>query len=242
MKKTLSLLLALLLTITLAACGGKGNTENADNQGKSNTENEDNQDKSNTENKDNQGKNDHKEDTQLRPGTVEGSTYTSQFLGIRFVAEGDWVIADDEQMAELSGIVRDSFTDEKIQEQLEKGGTVMDLYAVNQADGSNLNIQLQKLSVLNGGLMSVDAFADASMKELPSTLASAGITVEKVEKTKVSFAGEEHVALVLEGVVQGIPLYETMVLIKSGSYVGFVTATTFHENRTSELLAMCTAL
>jgi hypothetical protein len=150
----------------------------------------------------------------------------------------DWVIADDEQLAQLSGLVKESFTDEEIRDQIEKGGSVTDLYALNQADGSSLNITIQKLSLVSGMLVTEDAYAEANLKQLPDALASASITVDKLEKTKVTFVGEEHVALALEGTIQDVPLYETLVMVKTGSYIACITAATFFEDTTADLLDM----
>ncbi len=171
-------------------------------------------------------------------GTVVDNTYSSQFLGIRLTMNDDWMIADKTQLAELSGLVMDSFTDEDVKAQIEKGGSVMDLYALNQADGSSININLQKLSLISGTLVSEDDYAETNLKQLPEVLASSGITVDKLEKTKVTFVGQEHVALALEGTIQEIPLYETIVLVKTGPYIACVTAASYFEDTTGNLLAM----
>ena len=200
MKKVMSLILALLLTVSLAACGGKS------------------------------------DEPDLHRGTVDGDTYTSEFLGLKLTVDEDWVIADDEQLAEHSGVVKESFTDEEIRAEIEKGGSVTDLYALNQADGSSVNITIQKLSLVSGMLATEDAYAEANLKQLPDVLADGGITVDSLEKTKVTFAGKEHVALTLEGTVQELPLYETIVIVKAGSYISCITAATFFEDTTADLL------
>ena len=178
-----------------------------------------------------------KEDTaQLHRGTVSGNTYTSDSLKVKLALDDTWEIADDEQMAELSGFVVDSFDDEHLKEQLENGGVVYDLYAVNQTDGSSLNIGIQKLSAMSGLLATEDAFAEANIKQLPEQLAAGGITVDNIEKTTVEFAGKTHTALALSGSVQDIPLYETMALVKQGSYLYVITAATFYEDTSATLL------
>ena len=233
MKKTISVFLALLLALSLMACGGKPAQQQAPAPGSS-TE------PAQEQTPDQPGSTEPAQEQapDLHRGTVEGNTYTSDYLGIRLTADGDWVIADEEQLAELSGMVLDSFTDKDVKAQLEKGGNVMDLYVLNQVDGSSVNVTLQKLGLFNGGMMNEDAYADANLKQLPDVLASSGITVDKIEKTKVTFAGQERVALTLEGTVQGYPLYETMVLIKVSSYISCITAASYFEDSTPDLLAM----
>ena len=39
-----------------------------------------------------------------------------------------------------------------------------------------------------------------------------------------SFAGEDHVSVLISGNYSGMPIYERMVLLKAGNYMGVVTA------------------
>lgn len=178
-----------------------------------------------------------KEQPQLYRGTVEGNTYTSESLGVVLKLDDTWDIADDAQIAELSGIVTDSLDNEKIREQMENGSVVYDLYAANK-DGSSINITIQKLNLMGSALVTEDAFAEANIKQLPDTLAAAGIKVSNIEKTTVKFAGQDHLALKLSGEVQGLPLYETMVLVKNGSYIFVITNAAFLEDTTPNLVAL----
>lgn len=203
MKKMVSLLLALAMVVSLAACGGKSPET--------------------------------PKTAELCRGTVEDNTYTSEFLHVTLTLDDSWQIADDEAMAELSGLVADSFSDESVKNQLEKGGVVYDLYAM-RSDGASLNIAIQKLGLANGAMMTEDAFAEANMKQLPDVLASSSIKVIDIQKSTFPFAGTEHVSLILTGSVQDVPLYETMVVVKTGSYVSLITAATFQNDGTAELL------
>ncbi len=62
--------------------------------------------------------------------------------------------------------------------------------------------------------------------------------MDNVEKATVSFAGADHAALKLTGEIQGIPLCETIVLVKNGPYIFVITAATFYEDATADLLAL----
>ena len=202
MKKMITLLLALAMVFSLAACGKSADTPKT---------------------------------AELHRGTVEGNTYTSDFLNVTLTLDDSWEIADDEAMAQLSGMVVDSFSDEDVKKQVENGSVIYDFYAM-RSDGASLNIAIQKLGLTNGALMTEDAFAEANLKQLPDVLASSNITVTDIQKTTFSFAGTEHAALTLTGTVQNIPLYETMSVVKIGSYVALITTATFYEDGTAELL------
>jgi hypothetical protein len=177
------------------------------------------------------------EQTQLQRGTVEGNTYSSDSLNVVLPLNDTWEIADEEQIAEMSGMVADTFDNEEIKERLENGSVVYDFYALRY-DGASLNITIQKLNLIGSALVTEDSYADTNLKQLPETLAAAGIKVDGIEKDTVEFAGQEHVALKLSGEVQEVPLHETMVLVKSGSYIFLITAATFYEDTTADLLAL----
>lgn len=245
LKKLFALLLALVLTLSLAACGGKtapadDKTPTQNNETTDNTqEAEDTGDSQNPDNTGDSQNTDNPDQVEFRRGTVEGNTYTSDFLGITATLDENWIIANDEQLAQLGGLVSDSFKDEDIKKLLENGSTVYEFYALNQTDNSSVNITVQDLGSLGGIMVDEDAYADANLKGLPEVLSDGGITVTKLEKTTVAFAGSTHAALTLEGTVSEVALYETIVLLKNGPYMAVVTAASFDEaNPPANLLAL----
>ena len=247
LKKISALLLALVLVLGLAACGGKKAPAPADDKTPTqsgettdNTQETENTDvPQNTENTGDSQNTDSVDEVEFQRGTVDGSTYTSDLLGITATLDENWIIASDEQLAQLGGLVVDSFEDEDVKKLLSDGSTVYEFYALNQKDNSSVNITVQELGRLGGIMVDEDAYADANLKSLPEVLSSGGITVTKLEKTTVEFAGSTHAALSLEGTVNDVALYETIVLLKNGPYMAVVTAASFDEaNPPVNLLAL----
>ena len=228
LKKTIALLLALLLMGSLAACGGK-RAPASDNPPPA--ENSQEEQTPANEPEPSEGSQPPKETTPaFQPGAVEENTYTSDFLGLTLTLEEGWIIADQEQLAQLGGLVSESIDDEVLRKQLADGGVIYDFYALNAADNSSINITVQELGSLGGLLIDEEAYAEANLKALPDAMASAGITVDKLEKTTVRLAGADRIALALEGKVKGVPLYEVIVPVKSGACIACVTAATYSKD------------
>ena len=160
---------------------------------------------------------------------MEEGVYTNASLGLTAELGEDWLVADDQQLAQLAGVVSDTFVSEQLQDALESGSTVYDLYALRKTDGASLNVTVQDLGRLGGIMVDEDYYADVNMENLPEAMASGGVTVEKLEKTTLEFAGETHTALLMESTVGSTKLYQTMALVKVGSYMVCVTATSYDE-------------
>lgn len=171
-------------------------------------------------------------------GTVSGQTYTSEFLGVTATFDQAWHIASDEEMAQLSGETAEAMDNAKYQEALENGKLVYDLYAMDGNTGSSVNINVEKLGALGGAVVTEEAYVDASLKTLEEDLAGAGIQVSSTEKVTLTFAGAEHLGIRLQGTIQGVDLYETLVVLKCGGYIACVTASTFLDDTTDTILAL----
>ena len=80
-------------------------------------------------------------------------------------------------------------------------GAIMDMYAMS-SDGHSLNVVLENLNVLQSIALTEKAYAEATVGQLPAALESMGIKNVTAEITEMTFAGENHVAIKLHGILQ----------------------------------------
>ena len=93
-----------------------------------------------------------------------------------------------------------------------------------------------------GAYLDEEGYVDASLTTLPDQLTTAGSTDLAAAKTTVSFAGAEHYAIAVSAVVQDVPVYELMACVKIDDYVAVITACTYGEDTTADILAAFQAL
>lgn len=174
-------------------------------------------------------------------GVVEGNTYTNTFLGITVTLGADWFFANDEEMAQIRGMTVDAMTDEKLAEQLETNGAMMDMYAMS-SDGHSLNVVLENLNVLQSIALTEKAYAEATVGQLPAALESMGIKNVTAEITEMTFAGENHVAIKLHGILQDYDFYETLLILKQGNYMACITVGCYDADTAGSILEQFTAI
>ena len=212
-KRISALLLALVLTMSLAACGADDTDPDTD------------------------GTTPKKE---FSVGVTEGSTYTNEFFGFTATLDG-WTFLTRDELNQLSGQVVDILDNATVNEAYASGKVVMEMYAGDVA-GSTVSVTVENLGDVNGAKYDEDGCTEASMTALPTQMAAAGYTNVAVEKATVTFAGAEHSGIRVTAEYQGVPLYETLALVKVGNYVASVTFASFETDTTAEIMSNFKAL
>ena len=174
-------------------------------------------------------------------GVVEGNTYTNSFLGITATLDENWTFANDEEMAQIRGMTMDAMNDESLSQMLETSGAVMDMYAMD-TEGRTLNIMLENLNILQSVALTEKAYVDATVGQLPSVLENMGFANVTAEPTEMIFAGESHAAVKIHASVQGVEFFETMVVVKQGNYIACVTVASYGQDTTANVLEQFTAI
>lgn len=206
-KRISTLLLALLLlTVSLAACGADDDTDAKDPTPQK----------------------------EFSVGVTEGNTYTNEYFGFTATLDG-WTFLSRDELNQLSGQVVDILDDDTVNEAYASGNVVMEMYAADSA-GNTVNITVENPGDVNGAKYDEAGCAEASVVALPDQMAAAGYTNVAVEKTTVTFAGAKHSGLRVSAELQGVPLYETLALVKVGNYVASVTFATFETDTTAALM------
>lgn len=232
MKKLIVLLLAAAMLLSLAACAGKQTDKNDTTEAPS-TEAPSTEAPS-TEAPSTEAPTDEPSDELLG--------YANEDMGVRFDVPTDWFVADEATLAQLNGATKELFTDEDIAAQLESSGTAMIFYAQTEDGMQTLNITAENLSLLYTLSLDEEGYIEAALPTLESTLAASGFEDIQIEKSTTTFLGSEHPCISVTVSIQGIPLYETLVPVKSGSVVYSITAASFQTDNTPDMLARFTAL
>ena len=224
MKRLLCILLTLAMFFALAACGGgKSGAPATEAPAPAETA-----------------------EPELSAGDLIGEkgerSYVNKALKIRADLPEDWILLTNEETAEVMGYAREMVTDEEIARMLEESGAVCDFYAMAADNsGSNLNIQLQSFSFLQGAAVSEQALADASLDQVRQSLESIGMEDVKPTVENFSFAGKEHASIACSSTYMGVPLFERQVFVKVGRYIGIVTSFGFSQEDADSFLGFFSA-
>ena len=215
MKKKNSLLALLLAALMLLAvgCGGAGDKEPEQEA----------------------------EKKEYAAATVENGVYTSEFAGLTATLDQNWQVLTQEEIAQIAGLTAAMVTDEDLKNALNSGETVYDLYAMT-ATGATVNITVGDLGLIYGKLLDMKTLAQSVADQLVPAFTSMGFENTTAEIATVPFAGAQETAVVVSGQLQGVNMYEVLVCKKVGNYVYTITACTYGEDGTADILALFQSL
>ena len=228
MKKIMALLLAALMMFMLVSCGddtkvrgeiGGNDATNSDAAASESTDSE----------------------TDLELGSSSNNTYENKFLGIGCKLDSNWTFLSDAEIREANNLTQDLLDDE-LAEQLENASVIYDMQATKADSSANIVLNIEKLSTIQGAIMSEDEYATNAIDGLVQGLESAGLTNVKATKVSANFAGGTHAAIDVSGEVSGVTVYEKIVCYKKGKYIAAIAFASYIDNTTEEMLSYFYAL
>ena len=154
-------------------------------------------------------------------GSVSGNTYENKYIGLGFEAPEGWTFFDDSQLAELTGITTDMIDNESVNNALENGIVVFDMYAMD-ATGTSVNIVIENLGAIYGTLLDENGYFDISESQLTDSLKAGGALSVETDREDISFAGKDATALFVSADMGGVTLYEELVAVKCGKYMALI--------------------
>lgn len=169
-------------------------------------------------------------------GVINGNTYENQYFGFGCELDSSWYVATKEEIAQIMGLTSDVLNDGGFELQLETSGVAYGLYAMKGDGLTSLNMVVENLGLLYSLTMDEKTYAETAAKQLPDAFAAMGMTDVKAEVVTISFAGKDHVAITLEGNMSGVMFYETLVCVKAANYIAVITAGSYQENTTKDIL------
>ena len=230
-KKLLALVLALAMVLALSACGSgpKGSVSAPADSSTGTASAPETASEPTPEPED-----------ELEIGSIVGGTYENDFAGIGCKLDSSWTYFTDEELLELNGIVADSIDDEELAEQLRDSDTFYDMAAMADEGLTTVNVVVENLGLLYGAVLDTGSYIDISLENLESQLSGMGLNVTACEKDSFDFCGKPSDGIHISGTmdVEGyeIEMFERMAFVKAGTYMFCITACTYFEDTTSDIL------
>ncbi len=180
-------------------------------------------------------------------GTLDGNRYENKALGIKAEIPETWQVYSAEEATRLmyAGFDILEADSDWLAEMLEQNTAVFDLYtAAQDGSGDNINIQVQKTSfnLLQKAVLTEEKLIEASMEEVETSLKESGIMDDiELEQDSCEFAGKIHGCLNVSATMYGIPVYERMIMLLRGDYMGVITGFSLDKEALEKNFAMFTA-
>lgn len=221
MKRVLCLFLVVIMFVSLCGCFGGNGIDDAlgDIISGNNSQNEG--------------------EPEFSLGKTTSNTYNNGFLGISCTLPAEWVFYTDEQILELNNIVG-TVVDEEIADQLKNANIIYDMYAINETEGSNMNVNLEKLSTVQMISLDIKQTLEAQIDAIKSAYQNMGYTDTNVEYQKIKVDGKEFDGLKLTAKIQGIDFYASVFAFRKSNYLANVTICSIQTDKTDTILSCFT--
>lgn len=176
-------------------------------------------------------------------GTYTDHVYENAYAGFGAELDDGWTVATSEQLQDLPAEITELLKGTEVGETAQKYSQIMDIQAQSNELMANFNVLYTELSTAERiayALQNEDSVADMILSQkdvLVSSYDQVGIEVSSIEKTNVTFLGQEHVAVKTVGTTQGMDVYIVQVFnYQLGRYAVTATFSTFVEDSTQEIL------
>lgn len=169
-------------------------------------------------------------------GIQTENSYWNDTVSIGCTLGDEWYFYTDEEIAEQNGLVTGMLR-EDYAKLVEESGSMMDMLAVNLETGENVNITLQRLTLADALVLDEQKYAEISAEPLVEALEQTGLEDVSTSVDEVEFLGEKHPCVRVKALMQDMDFFETLVIVKTGRTVCVVTVACFLEDTTEEVLA-----
>lgn len=222
MKKLIALLLALVMLFSFAACG---NTADDDDDVRGSVVSDNDKDEKDDE---------QEEEKEFSQGSLEGTKYENAFIGLGVNIPSDWSFYSDEQMKELNNLTEDYYSEEA-KEAIENADLIYDMFASNADGSNNINIVLEKHTVLKVAAMDLEKEVPAAFDAMKESYENMGSTSFNAEMDDIEIDDKEFVSAEYVTGFNGVTLYQRQIFVKCGKYLATVTITATSEAELEKL-------
>ncbi len=221
MKRTVTLLLALCLVLSLCACVGEktapgGGETPAPQTAESVPMGEISQ-------------------------TASGARYENPWLDLACDLDGNWYVYSEEEMAQIVGMTMENFDDAEYRERLQNAELYYDFFAARLDGLASINMNYSQ-PVDGADAMTEERYVQMALPELQKGLEAGGMTGVKVETATMTFAGQEKTGVSFYALGQGVDYYGLQFYFFVEGRVATLTLGTFGTDQTAELARLFYAL
>lgn len=233
MKKSLAVLLILVLVFSLAACStdsepvGQITGENEQTATDNDANTETSEDESLPQ--------DEQADLPFSLGTTSGTTYENKTLGIGIRLDNSWTFTKRERLAQLIGQTTE-YLSEDVAKMPESDNYVYDMLAVAAGGSTNILIFYENMGTLYGALVDEGTYVNRAIKVLETSLSKSAMTLISADKTTYTIEGKSFVGIKVHSQAKGVDIYHAMLCIEVGNYMSSTIITTHFADNTSEIL------
>ena len=251
-KRLLALMLALSLVFALTACGSEPKKGSVTLNDKTSTpapastpENTPEPEPENTPEPEPENTPEPEPEDDVELGSMNGGTYANSFVGIGCKLDDTWTYYSEEEILEFNGLMVDSIGDEDLADMLRKSNIFYDMVASSET-GSSVNVVLENIGLIYGHVLDSSSYVDIALESLEGQLALMGVTATTCEKTSFDFCGKKTDGIYIAGTLSAgdieVDMYQLMACVKAGNYMTCITACTYYEDTTADILDMFYAL
>ena len=193
-----------------------------------------------------------KQSYELKLGSVEGNIYTNDFFDIKVEASEGFSYADDETMQAIGLATADAYAEidddllKSVADDLKSGKTITDFYLSDEGYADSLN-----LTITYGGHdlreSMLESIIDETLPKLQESFDAQGLRGAKCERSVIEFGGRKIPCIRTNASVtlqsgDYAEIYQTQIQIVRGEYLACLTATSYTDDITEELLDMATVI
>ncbi|MCR4652303.1 MAG: hypothetical protein K5744_01240 [Eubacterium sp.] len=177
-------------------------------------------------------------------GASAGAEYTNETFNLKFALPDGWSFFDEAQMEQLNATIGDKMNSKEVADAIKSGKAYIDMYASTADQLKTVNINLADAHVDIEAAGGADIMmSDTVLNTTKNALEAQGITGLEVTKGTTTFLGKADTpAIIVKGEFNGVEVHETLVYAISGHYLATITAASFGEDVTQDILNGFTTL
>ena len=172
-------------------------------------------------------------------GKAANNTYKNDFLGIGCTLPEDWAFYSEQQILEMNNIVGE-YLDEDAAMLMANANIIYDMMAIKESDGSSVSVNLEKLTAAQLDALDVKALLEAQIEIIEITYANMGYSDVQIVSEKVTVDGKEFDSLHITANIQGVSFYTTAFAFPKGDYLANVSVGSMGEDNIATYLSYFT--